>query len=141
MITAPKRYWLKKSSKTKITDTGRICTKCWCYKKWIDFSKDKNHKTWYSTQCLECRNKYKLEYRKKEWIREKELQYKKEHRTKEKTKLDNIYYQDKQIIKNREILKQFKSHLFLRKEAKENKINYFLNRWYDLNYLKKIFNF
>jgi hypothetical protein len=41
---------------------------------------------------------------------------------------DNIYYRDKTILKNREILKEIKDPIKLRKEARENKIYYFVNR-------------
>jgi len=39
-----------------------------------------------------------------------------------------MYYNDPLILKNREILKKYNTAEKLRKEAKKNKIEYFVNR-------------
>lgn len=40
-----------------------ICSKCKIEKELTEFSKDKHNKTWYTTNCKECRNEYKRKYR------------------------------------------------------------------------------
>ena len=48
----------------------RVCSKCKIFKVWDLFSKDKNKKLWYTSNCKECRNKYKEIYKNTlEWKR------------------------------------------------------------------------
>ena len=64
--------------KTDIRQDGRVCTFCWEFKPWSEFSKSKdNNTTWYTPNCRACRNKYKAEYRAK-------TKYATDHKYKEK---------------------------------------------------------
>lgn len=55
----PKKY------KLKIDEEWRECSNCWIYKIWNLFSRDyrKQSNKKYTSQCKECRNKKKAEYR------------------------------------------------------------------------------
>lgn len=88
------RYWIPKERaikreqcmtmrriKTKYDDKWRICTHCWEYKLWSEFAKTRACKLWYTSDCKECRNKRKKEYRARPDTRDKELAYKKKVRT------------------------------------------------------------
>ena len=126
----------KKATKTKVVETGRVCTCCWVKKIWKDFSVDKHSKTWYTSNCKECRNKYKIAYRNEE-IRKKECEYKRQRRNTEvwmlKKELDNLYYpatrQNRFIIWKRN-----------RKEALKTKLQWlYFYKWYDYKLLQKAY--
>jgi len=48
---------------TEITEHGRVCTHCLEFKEWIAYSKCSAQKSWYTANCLECRNKIRLAYK------------------------------------------------------------------------------
>lgn len=128
-----------RQTKTLVTQAGRVCTCCLVKKVWKDFNIDKHNKFWYSSNCKECRNKMKQKYRDNKEVNEKELEYQKQYRETEiwklKIQLDNIYYPATR--QNRIIL--WKRN---RKEALKTKIEYLhFTLWYELNYLKSIYNF
>lgn len=61
----PESLRWKHNIKTKITNDWRVCTKCLEFKTRDKFSRAKSFKQWYSSQCLDCRNKTKRAYREK----------------------------------------------------------------------------
>lgn len=139
------KFWLTKEEaikplhrhiKTKFTIDWRICTQCWVKKLWSDFAKDKTWLNKRSPNCLECRNKNKIEYRKSKEVNEKEKEYKRLRRLKNPmiTKLDNIYYCNPTIKNNRKIIWKVN-----RKQAFETKIQFLQNLWYEINYLLTIY--
>lgn len=57
----------KNQFKTEIDESGRVCTACGIYKKWIDFKGHKRSLTGYSSKCKGCyKEKRKTAGRKKE---------------------------------------------------------------------------
>jgi len=131
--------------KWKITEQWRVCSRCWKFKVWGEFNKDKtwtNHKVPY---CKDCWIKYKAIFRSNEENKKRENEHKKEYRATERwkliIKLDNIYYNDPQILNNRQILKKFHKPAELRKKANEDKFFYFLNKGYDEKLLIDLYKF
>lgn len=51
-------------SKYIINDIWIQCSKCTIFKNWSDFSTDKRNKYLHTSQCLHCRNEWKIQYRK-----------------------------------------------------------------------------
>lgn len=98
------RYWWSKENaikeklpftrRTKLKKTAewRICSKCWELKVWTDFAQDKTNKSnnYRTTNCKECRNKYKQEYRKNN--KSKDIEYKKKYRATEYWKQQDKSY-------------------------------------------------
>lgn len=80
-----KKFW------SIIREDWRVCSVCKEFKKREEFSKDKQNKSWYTSNCKECRNKYKLKWR-------KETGYIKDRRYKENKRnlkvWEQIYFQD-----------------------------------------------
>ena len=82
------RYWYKKEdaikkkllftrrTKLKKTQDWRVCSMCWQFKSWSEFSVDRSNKSnnYRTPNCKECRNKLKREYR-KNWWKEKDREY------------------------------------------------------------------
>ena len=79
------RFW------TVIKEDWRVCSKCKQFKEWNQFSKTRDWINWFSSNCKECRNKQKMEYRKR-------TQYAKDHEYKIRKRnlnaWDQIYFQD-----------------------------------------------
>lgn len=117
--------------KTEIKDNWRVCTHCLQFKEWFLFSKDKTNKTWYTTNCLECRQNYKKEYRKTYiWkiidknnhikkradreYRQREYRLHKEYyqKNKEKFKINNYYYKkNKKLIAEERKIREYNYYL------------------------------
>ncbi len=128
----------KRPTKTKVVQNWRVCSKCNKYKSWKDFYKRKAWKLGYRSDCKECNNKYvqsnhmlndnREKRNAKEKIRRQttgEIYY----------KLDLKYYSDHLIKKNRKILWKKES----KKDIRLNKFHYFLNKWYDKEFLLKLY--
>ena len=49
--------------KTDKDNNGRVCTFCWIYKPWSEFSRSKDNKTGYTPNCKQCRNEQKHQWR------------------------------------------------------------------------------
>jgi len=74
------RYWYSKTKairlwdcrdwkhllKSEIKEDWRVCVRCWQFKPWDLFSKDKQFRMWYTSDCKECRNKIHQEHRNKD---------------------------------------------------------------------------
>lgn len=61
-------------------DNGRVCNKCWEYKKRDLFSYSKSGFNKHTPMCKECRNKYHNEHRQKTWYKaDREYRDKKRH--------------------------------------------------------------
>lgn len=134
--------YLPKYCKSLISYNWKECSKCKKFKVWAFFSKSKHSSTWYSCDCLECRQGVKKVLRSDLNYRQKENEYKKQRRETKRwemiLKLDNIYYRDKQIIENRKIINKFKK--ISKKQATINKIDYLVSKWYDLDKMCKLYN-
>lgn len=138
-----KKYWLSfekaistRRYNSKVFPTGRICITCWIRKEWMYFGKDKYWVNSRTSNCMECRRKIKIEYRKNPENREKAKEFNRRFRLKNKewTKFNNIYYTDPIIKQNRLII--WKQN---RKQARQNKIDYFLSKGYSMEKLKLIY--
>lgn len=60
-------------------ENWRVCTKCWEYKVWSEYAKNKVWVCGFTSKCKDCRNKYHQEYRDKT-NRARDKQYKIEKR-------------------------------------------------------------
>lgn len=125
----------------RVTELGRDCISCEIFKPYSCFAKEKNWYNGYSGKCLDCRNLYKKEARKNKEINEIEKQYKRDQRStdiwKIRQKLDNIYYQDPQVLRNRSIIKSFRK--ISREEAVKSKCEFLHNCWYSTELLQKVY--
>lgn len=54
----------REKSKTLISEDWRVCTKCKIFKVWDLYHNSSRLSTWKCSQCIECRNEKKREYRK-----------------------------------------------------------------------------
>ncbi len=142
---APEQAVLPKSIRfhTVTTETGRVCTKCLKMLPFCDFSIDNRPEAykWRTTQCKQCRNIAKAKMRMDKDYNELEKEYKRNIRKTEHwilaTDFDNKYYTDKQIKKNREIIKQVRP--ITREQARLAKIQYFFYRGVPVEMLKKAY--
>lgn len=95
-------------------------------------------------KCKDCMKEIKSEYRSKLKVREMEKKYKKNFRKtdiwKFRTKLDNLYYTNPVIKKNREILKKTGSKFLTREESLKSKLSFLMNKWFSEEFLEKIYN-
>lgn len=134
----------EKHTTRKITHEAQECAKCWGYKLNKHFSKNIRAKNWLMNKCKECMKKIKLKYRAKLRVREMERNYKKEFRKtdiwKFRTKLDNLYYTNPIIKKNREILKNVGSKFLTREESLKSKLSFLISKWFSEEFLEKIYN-
>ena len=133
----------KTAKTTRVVVDGRECSVCGEFKHWDYFSPEKIGINGRTSNCKECRNKKHREARKKKEINEAEKEYKRKHRETEIGKLqktlDNIYYRDKQIMRNRAILRSIWEEIN-RGRAVEAKIDYFVNRGFKMDLLEKIYS-
>jgi len=125
----------------RVTELGRDCNTCKIFKPYSCFIKEKNWYNWYTGDCKECRNIKKKEMRKNKEINEREKQYKRDHRStdiwKIRQTLDNIYYQDPQVLRNRSIIKSFRS--ISRDEGLRSKCEFLHNCGYSAELLEKVY--
>lgn len=122
---------------------GRTCTKCRKFKWWINFHVSKsseaiNHRT---TQCIECRNAHKQAIRINKDFHEREIQYKRAYKQRPeillRTKLDNQYYTNPIIKRNRKIALEVRKPD--RETARMDKIYFHLNRGVSREVLKQAY--
>lgn len=128
-----------KKTKTKVSKEWRVCTKCKKRLLWKHFHKRKNWLIGYRSDCKDCFNKHSKEYKNREWIREKinaNEKLRREWKGKEYYNLDILYYNDSIIKRNRAILRKKEDKIDIR----INKFYYFFNKWYDKEYLLKLYN-
>ena len=126
----------------RCNEDGRQCNRCWVFKHWTLFSKMSNWINGRSPDCLDCRNIKHRKERENKALQKQEKEYKRIRRANEewktKTFLDNLYYQDPRILKNREILKSISK--IDRKKSLESKIDWLINKGYNPEILQKIYN-
>ena len=118
-----------------IKDYWRKCNCCNKFKENLFFTTNRSI-------CKECaRQKYKEYHLKnKNKISERRKNNRKLESENIKTRLDSIFYKDKNIKKVIEIQwKSYRSKLARRWEIKKDKFFYFLSRWYEREFLSKIY--
>ena len=125
----------------RISFDWRDCSQCKQFKQWTCFPPDKQGEHGHCADCYDCRNARHRKLREKPETREKEILYKRERSKSEesivKRKLDNIFYTDKTIKKNRSILKNIKK--ISPEQSREAKIEFLLNKGYELEFLQKVY--
>ena len=121
----------------------RECTRCHRVMAYKNFAVWAWWPNGHTCDCLECRAKIKRERRVTGAYKKTEQEYRKNYKKREDQKLieklDNMYYCDKQIIKNRKIIQSVKK--ITRKQAVENKVEYLLSRWIPREILEKLYKF
>ena len=80
-----KRYW------TIVEENWRVCSRCKQFKEWNMFARTKDGINGRTSNCKQCRNEMKREYRLKTWYA-KDHEYKKNKRV--LSIWDQIYFQD-----------------------------------------------
>ena len=109
----------------------KVCSKCKVFKTWEYYAKDKHTNFWYTSNCKECRNLLKKEYRQTNEAKIKEKNYRIVKRLekgyKEKEKLRYREWQ----IKNGERLSLYnKEYVAKRKEHKKQVRKEYLQKVY-----------
>lgn len=131
---AQKKRW----TKTRVVQNWRVCVKCNRFKFWNEFYKRKTWKLWFRSDCKECHNKYVQSNHMKE---ENRIRRNEKEKIRRQTKwklyyeLDLKYYSDPLIKKNRKIIWKKES----KKDIRVNKFYYFFNKWYDKEFLLKLY--
>lgn len=102
---------------SELDENWRVCRKCWIYKTYDMFSKNKAVINWYTSTCKECRNKYKAEYR-----------------ARTDYKIDRLYKKNKRHLKNWE-------QIYFQDDIR-TVIDYKIKKWYTvksvLNWTERI---
>ena len=79
-LTLESLYAAKRREYIVYDSDGRVCTRCWEYKKRDLFSYSKSGFNKHTPMCKECRNKYHNEHRQKTWYKaDREYKDKKRH--------------------------------------------------------------
>jgi hypothetical protein len=134
-------HWNKRVRTLNICE--RECTKCHRVMSYKYFAKMKSWPYWHRCDCLECVAKLKREKRAIGAYKKTEQEYREKYKSRDTQKiiekLDNLYYCDKQIRKNRTIIKSVKK--ITRKEAVESKVEYLLSRWIPKELLERVYKF
>ena len=120
---------IKLPTKYKITSSTKECNTCRKMLFFKYFYKDKRFNK-YRNKCIDCLNKAN---KNQEALNKNSREWKK--RNKDLVKLDYIYYRDPIIQNNIKIIWKQKKD-----KAKYNKYYYFINKWYDKEFLLKIYN-
>lgn len=122
------KHWRQKKKVLKIKEYWRQCTHCLEFKSYKFFQKNRTIKTWYKPICKECMKTkpYNKTYKVKDPERKKLRQ-----------KLDDLYYKNPQIKKNRQILKT--AEIYTIQNATKNKVERLLKKWYDRNLLVDLY--
>lgn len=117
----------------KYDSNWRICSKCKIYKTWNLFSKDRTHGSWYTTACLDCRNKqlrerrstiewkskdkiYHLNYKLKHHDKLKECRKVYKENNKEKIQWQQkVYYSTPSVKEKKNEQRRYRTDLYFRK--------------------------
>lgn len=136
-----KPHWNKRVK--ILNNCERECTRCHKVKAYKGFAKWAGWPNGYTCDCLECRAKVKRERRAAWKDKETEAKYRKKYKSRDTQKLieklDNIYYCDPIIKRNREIIAKVKK--INRNEAVESKIEWLLSKGYPRELLERVYKF